>query len=278
MDDPGPHRYPIFYRPLAPHHTRVFELEAGEFSDPIVGRLVPQAVDGEAYEAVSYVWGDPKQRRDITINGVPLSVTANLHGALTAFRHKPNANRRDDSDFGTRRPRQPVRRLWADAVSINQEDLPERISQVELMSAIYASAHCVLSWLGWEEGEEGRRHTQGAIRFIHSFMEDPEAGLRDARILLLHHDYQADPTEDLAHLSEEDRLKFQEQARMWEAVKFFFEIEYFHRTWIVQELGLARKAILYTALKPIDEHAEAGQEDYHEQVQGTTAARKERDL
>ncbi|RYC55037.1 hypothetical protein CHU98_g11170 [Xylaria longipes] len=39
---------------------------------------------------------------------------------------------------------------------------------------------------------------------------------------------------------------------MWEAVKVFFEIEYFHRTWIVQELGLAREAIMCTALKPAD--------------------------
>lgn len=118
------------------------------------------------------------------------------------------------------------------------------------MSLIYAGASRVLSWLGWEEGEVGRRHIQNAVRFIHSFMEDPEAGLQKARVLLLHHDYLADPAEDLAHLSLEDRRLFDEQAAKWEAVKVFFEIEYFHRAWIVQELGLAREALLITALKP----------------------------
>jgi len=270
MNDPGPRPFPNFYRPLAPKFTRVFELEAGEFSDPIVGRLVPQAMDAEPYEAISYVWGNQRKRRDITIDGATLSITENLHGALTAFRHRPVAGSSDEPDAGTAPARrQPVRRLWADAVCINQEDLQERISQVELMSFIYAGARRVLSWLGWEEGEEGRRHMQDAIHFIHAFMKDPEAGLCDARVLLLHHDYLADPTEDLAQLSEDDRRRFEEQARKWEAVKLFFEIEYFHRAWIVQELGLAREALLITALKPADDGAKA--DEGNSAGQGVTA-------
>lgn len=256
MDDPGPPRHPDYYRPLALGFIRVFELKAGKFSDPIVGELVPQAIDGGEpyYEAVSYVWGDTRKRRDITIDGATLSITANLHGALTAFRHQPSSGSSDGPDAGRQ-----VRRLWVDAVCINQEDLSERTSQVELMARIFAGARRVLAWLGWEEGEVGRRHTLAAIRFIHSFMDDPEAGLRDARVLLLHHDV-AGPAEHLAHLSEDDRRRFEEQARDWAAIKFFFEIEYFHRTWIVQELGLAREAVVYTALKPADgaEVAEIG--------------------
>ncbi|KAI3318082.1 heterokaryon incompatibility protein-domain-containing protein [Xylariaceae sp. AK1471] len=255
MNNPGPPRYPEFYRPLPPGFTRVFELEAGKFSDPILGRLVPQAVDGDPYEAVSYVWGDTQKRRDITIDGVTLSITENLYGALTAFRHRRLSGSSDSLDPGTGLAQRQVRRLWVDAVCINQEDVPERTSQVELMSRIFAGARRVLAWLGWEEGEAGRRHTQAAIRFIHSFMEDPEAGLRNARILL-HHDV-AGPAESLALLSEDSRRRFEEQGRQWEAIKVFFEIGYFHRTWIVQELGLAREAIMYTALIPAN-GAEAG--------------------
>jgi hypothetical protein len=254
MNDPALPHSPRIYHPLASDEfTRVFELEAGEFSSPIVGRLVPQAVDDEPYEAISYVWGDPSARRDIIVDGETLSVTANLHGALTAFRHRPSSESCDQNDTGTIR----VRRLWADAICINQDDLTERISQVELMSNIFAGASRVLCWLGWEEGEEGRRHTQDAIRLIHVFMKNPEAGLNDARILLLHHDYQADPAEDLGHMSQDDQRKFGEQARKWEGVKKFFEIEYFHRTWIVQELGLARQAILHTARKPTEDEVKA---------------------
>ncbi|KAF0634915.1 hypothetical protein FPSE5266_20406 [Fusarium pseudograminearum] len=243
-------RYPEFYRPLALGFIRVFELEPGEFADPIVGRLVPQAINGETYEALSYVWGNPRKHRDITINGVTLSVTESLHGALTAFRYRLPSKSGDGSDLGIGPAQRQVRRLWADAVCINQGDMPERISQVEQMACIYASARRVLAWLGWEEGEEGHQHTRDAIRFIHSFMGDPETGLRDARILLhLHHDL-ANPAGNLALFLEDDRCRFEEQTWKWEAVKCFFEIEYFHRTWIVQELGLAREAIMYTALKP----------------------------
>ncbi|KAI1187226.1 heterokaryon incompatibility protein-domain-containing protein [Nemania serpens] len=119
------------------------------------------------------------------------------------------------------------------------------------MGRIFAGARCVLAWLGWEAGEVGRQHMQVAIRFIHSFMEDPEAGLRDARILLHHNDIAA-PAARLALLSEDDQRRFEEQARKWEAIKVFFEIEYFHRTWIVQELGLARDAMMCAVLKPTD--------------------------
>lgn len=257
MNEPESPYAPELYHPLPPGSVRVFELEPGQFCDPIVGRLVPQAIDGEPYEAVSYVWGDTQKRCNICINGATVSVTENLYGALTAFRHRPLSRKRRRSTSGSSHPvtgpaRTQVRRLWADAVCINQVDLSERTSQVELMARIFAGARRVLAWLGWEEGEEGRRHRLTAIRFIHVFMEDPEAGLRDARILLHHHEHVAGDAEHLAHLSEDDRRRFKEQARKWEAVKAFFEIEYFHRTWIVQELGLAREAFLYTALKPPD--------------------------
>lgn len=251
MDAPSDRSFPHFYHELPPKFIRVFELDPGVYSDGIVGRLVPQAIDAEPYEAISYVWGDARKRRDITIEGVTVSVTENLHGALTAFRHRPLSGNDDEAIIGTAPgTKQPVRRLWADAVCINQDDMAERISQVELMSLVYAGASHVLSWLGWEEGKRGRRHIMDAIQFIKTFMKNPEAGIREARVLLLHHEFYADATEDLAHLSKDDRRRFKEQARKWEAIKFFFEVEYFHRAWIVQELGLARKAFLITALKP----------------------------
>ncbi|KAK4221115.1 heterokaryon incompatibility protein-domain-containing protein [Podospora fimiseda] len=242
MSDTEHSHYPACYRTLAPGQIRVFELEPGDPSAPIVGGLVPQSIDGEPYEAVSYVWGNQRDRRELVVSGSRLSVTVNLHGALTAFRHPKSTGEK--------------RRLWADALCINQEDLPERTSQLELMGRIFAQAHRVLSWLGWDEGEEGQRHTLAAIRFIRDFMEDPDAGILEARILL-HHDPNVlgtvDPT--LPPLSDEDQLRFEDQARKWKSVKVFFGIEYFHRTWIVQELGLARKAIISAAPTPSDNQA-----------------------
>ncbi|KAL2123467.1 hypothetical protein VTJ04DRAFT_3922 [Mycothermus thermophilus] len=248
VSSPPTPAFPKCYQPIPLGCCRVFELEPGNFSDPVVGRLVFHAIDdddGEPYEAISYVWGDPTRRRDVTVNGVTVSVTENLHDALTAFRHTSSENR--------------VRRLWADALCINQADLDERSSQVVLMGRIFERASRVLSWLGWEEeqtGEDTDEDTHTAIRFIRSFMEDPEAGLDEARILLRHSPDEAlacDPAKHLAGLmTEDERHRFKEQARKWAAAKTFFDIQYFHRTWIVQELGVAKEAILYRARKPTE--------------------------
>jgi len=64
---------------------------------PVRRQLVQKAIKSEPYEAVFYVWGDPRNRHDLTVNGDILSVTANLHGALTAFQHHPISGSRDGS-------------------------------------------------------------------------------------------------------------------------------------------------------------------------------------
>jgi Heterokaryon incompatibility protein (HET) len=114
---------------------------------------------------------------------------------------------------------------------INQDDISERQSQVELMGRIFAGASRVLAWLGHDE--DGL--TSFAMAVIRDILEDPKAALHGARILL-HLD---DPRDD-DRLNEEDRKRFRTEAQRWAAIKAFFDIEYFHRTWIVQELGLAR--------------------------------------
>lgn len=61
-------RYLDCYLHLSPGFIRVCELEAGNPTDPIVGRLVPQTLDGGDYEAASYVWGNPLKRRDVVVD------------------------------------------------------------------------------------------------------------------------------------------------------------------------------------------------------------------
>ena len=87
--------------------------------------------DVHLYEAISYAWGDPTKTFPIYIDGRHLNVTANLHDALLRLRN-----------------RYIERIIWVDAVCINQEDLRERGSQIQLMAKIYAKAHQVNVWLG----------------------------------------------------------------------------------------------------------------------------------
>ena len=83
------------------------------------------------YEALSYVWGDQGSERGILLNGQVFSVRRNLAFALQDLRL---ANRQ--------------RRLWIDAICINQGDHEERSFQVLLMRNIYRYASRVVIWLG----------------------------------------------------------------------------------------------------------------------------------
>lgn len=96
------------------------------------------------FMALSYVWGDANNRRDLIVVDLKdemgadhltspkrLSVTANLMEALT---HLPWPDKHSI--------------LWIDAICINQEDMDERAQQVKLMAEIYTSASHVLAWLG----------------------------------------------------------------------------------------------------------------------------------
>lgn len=72
------------------------------------------------YEAISYVWADPNDTVDIECNGSTVSIAVNLAEALRHFRQ-----------------RRRKRRLWADALCINQANVEEKGLQVSRMGQIY---------------------------------------------------------------------------------------------------------------------------------------------
>jgi hypothetical protein len=121
------------YEPLrSPSHIRILELEPGDHAVPLRCSLVQVDLqDRPQFEALSYAWGDASDLKTIECNGKELMITRSLHEALESLRYS------NDS-----------RRLWADAICINQKDLPERGSQVQLMAKIYSEALRVLWWLG----------------------------------------------------------------------------------------------------------------------------------
>lgn len=93
-------------------------------------------VDPPVYQALSYVWGDSSEKASIRVNGKPFEVTKNLFAALKRLR------RRTFSIL-----------LWVDAICINQDNIPERNFQVQLMKQVYMHAERVLIWLGESEDD-----------------------------------------------------------------------------------------------------------------------------
>jgi hypothetical protein len=83
------------------------------------------------YEALSYLWGDEKDKKPIDLDGHKFPVTLNLESALQHLRLHDEP-----------------RTLWIDALCINQQDDVEKGGQVAFMTEIYKRADTVLSWLG----------------------------------------------------------------------------------------------------------------------------------
>ncbi|RYP22315.1 hypothetical protein DL767_009072 [Monosporascus sp. MG133] len=111
---------------------RLLELEPGRRSATIKARLRHVTLTSRpTYEALSYTWGSPTDRRPMSLDGFDVTVTANLSTALQHLRYED-------------RPRV----LWVDALCINQNDKDERREQVLIMRDIYEAATKVLAWLG----------------------------------------------------------------------------------------------------------------------------------
>jgi Heterokaryon incompatibility protein (HET) len=114
---------------------RIVTLLPGELDTPLSCTLSLEdwRKPANSYEAVSYFWGERLHPTTIQIDGRPFRVTSNLESALQHLRH------RDEGQH---------RRLWVDAICINQKDTQERGQQVRQMFHIYNGAKQVIIWLG----------------------------------------------------------------------------------------------------------------------------------
>ncbi|KAJ4383739.1 hypothetical protein N0V85_008434, partial [Neurospora sp. IMI 360204] len=101
--------------------------------------------DALQYRALSYVWGDTKDKDDIEVNGEQFSVGENLHALLQMLQHHGVESW-----------------LWADAICIQQSDDEDLKSwHVQRMYDVFKNAEFVYSWLG-----PGSEATDVAMNFF----------------------------------------------------------------------------------------------------------------
>ncbi|PSN65260.1 hypothetical protein BS50DRAFT_497564, partial [Corynespora cassiicola Philippines] len=93
--------------------------------------LMTTTIRDAEFEALSYAWGQTIWPMKIRVDGMPYYVTHNLYTALQELR-------RVDRE----------RRIWVDAMAINQDDKVEKNSQIPLIRTIYFRASQVIIWLG----------------------------------------------------------------------------------------------------------------------------------
>lgn len=119
---------------------------------------------GVEYQALSYLWGDPKTTRKIYVRDEHDSVLHehHLHENLWQFLEK------------WQQPRtQPSGLLWTDSLCLNQEDSEEKAQQIRRMGEIYSGAKEVIIWLGpdttsmaWTRDMLGKGAQDAATRIL----------------------------------------------------------------------------------------------------------------
>ncbi|KAE8441100.1 hypothetical protein EG329_005867 [Mollisiaceae sp. DMI_Dod_QoI] len=199
------------YSPIPLDSIRLLHLEPGTRDRPISCSLVVCAVDElPSFEALSYTWGDTSVTNTISCHGLSLNVHSNAWHALLDLRQ-------DDAP----------RILWIDAICINQEDDAERSAQVQLMRHIYARANQVLVWM---------QPVTDDMELVFSTLS------RLSRLQATE-----DSTDRLTSFTATD-LKSRglpdAENQVWNALDTLLWSPWFSRIWIIQEISLAREALV----------------------------------
>uniref|UniRef100_A0A8H7TP88 Heterokaryon incompatibility domain-containing protein n=1 Tax=Bionectria ochroleuca TaxID=29856 RepID=A0A8H7TP88_BIOOC len=187
---------------------RILTLSPGRPGDPLCGELsVEDLASAQPYETVSYVWGLGGRCAELICNSEYLSVTQSAHDALARIRS----------------PDTP-RRVWADQICINQDDVAERSQQVPLMNSIYHGSSRVLVWLG-KDPNGIAPEAMKMVRYLNTVFEDETA----------HQTFRQQYSEELLAQNREP----------WIPLSKLTKLPWFSRIWIVQEIGTASSATLF---------------------------------
>jgi hypothetical protein len=177
---------------------KLLKLFPGQHNDTLGGQLITR--EDEKYEALSYYWGprteSPPRIRILAKNEwSSLPITQNLESALRHLRLEKHD-----------------RKLWIDALCIDQDNEVEKSEQIPIMGRIYSQATNVCVWLGPKSDTS------------------PLAFDLIRRILDLH---------------TFDRLVDERNTRDWAALSELMRRPWFSRRWVVQEIAFAKFATVH---------------------------------
>ena len=217
------HRDSIHAPPYTPidsekDEIRLLELAPGQYGDQLVIKLVKSNLlhsAEQAYEALSYVWGIKTASQKVLLDGVPVVITENLDCALRHLRYKVM-----------------IRTLWIDALCIDQRDVRERNHQVQIMGKIYERAAKVVVWLGAVE--------RGDV-YLQAMLGAMQLALSDRRQFSRLFDYVCSV---IALTGPRDSSPSSPHACALDALQRLVTCPWFVRLWVVQELALAKNAIV----------------------------------
>jgi len=165
----------------------------------------------DRYIALSYVWGASTQNRQIYVNNQLHPVTDNLYAALEQLQHCVAIKQ--------------GMRLWIDATCIDQDDLEERVAQIQIMHQIYFQAQNIVIWLGPETPSAKLAFT--AVSLIADQQYEELEPLRPRQILIPF---------VLNSIVYPNNVPFRPSVML--SLWHLFSSPYWRRVWIVQEAAL----------------------------------------
>ena len=127
----------LIYQPIHVNQIRIVILAPGRWKDQLRCTLQTVSVDAEVeYEALSYTWGDENITKTILLQGFDFQVTTNLDAALRHLRLQDKE-----------------RKIWIDALCINQSDTADKTIQIRQMHLIYVHTAHLVVWVGEAEDD-----------------------------------------------------------------------------------------------------------------------------
>lgn len=187
--------------------------EDGNPEDFLARCIIIQASLQNIHEYITsgYAWGDNTKNETIILNGNRMEITTSFDVALRHFR----SSEMKSQNFG-------VRRIWVDALSINQNDELEKTWQVPQISRIFKNAEYALVWLGNEVGASDM-----AVRTVRSLGASAKAAFEPMGI----------PTLDLF------RHRSQSPDRFGLALNALLQTTWWKRIWVVQEFAVSEEVV-----------------------------------
>lgn len=262
--------------PDAQRSLRLIEIAPGWPEDQIQANLVTVSDinDAPPYVALSYVWGLKLAADPILCNGVSKTVTKSLGEALRTFRALPTADETISNTHGVNlvtpqdvlhssrhvwrdiacnkweRPLQAHTRtplIWIDALCINQDDMDERSNQVKGMRGIYQRAESVWIWFGTELHSDEILQTPASNSRMNRLLGRTALSVYGDMPVVLSFVAQAVKNVERKVASRDDIPPGfpPSYAPEWKVLRKFLLHAWFFRVWTVQEIAMARSAILF---------------------------------
>ncbi len=208
----GSKRY-VYTRLPSDSSFRYIELLPGRGKDELAFRLHVGDWDRPpTYAAISYAWGNPKDKVWVRYDGGVIHIPSNLHAGLLQLRHET----------------EPVF-LWADSLCIDQNTVEERNHQVNNMRKIFCNANKVMVWLGRDQEKCAEKAMDAMKEITQRLLVERGAVLEDLR--------DVENLWDVVPTTIPGGRYLCEQPEYREALKRFFENSWFRRLWVLQEVN-----------------------------------------